>query len=672
MNIKLMVMAGLGLLPITGFTQGILSNAQAPANPNDDQIWIINSQGVGNTPASIHLGIGTDNPSLSHVLNTDGDLLFEGLQPGTPNHNRVLVVDALGDVKWEPLPVVPPANPPDADWFEEGTNTAPDDIDDNIWTNHNVQINNGNLFVSGLNPPANNITGLVAGNTSYFLWDPATRSLRAGRNEGADWDNRALYSFAFGRNANATRNHAISFGFNSSAAGRASYAFGNNSSTLRANAFAMGTDAVSTGLNTYAIGRGASASSDDAYALGTRSIAASASGIAIGTEARVDAADQEGIAIGFRSNSNRFGVAIGQRTTINGGGGVAIGSRATAGQSSFSGGEMSLTTGIDAVAIGFTAEAANRGVSIGAATISTDNATALGQSSRAIGANSIAIGLNSLSTRASAIAVGEGANATAARSMAFGFNSEATIEEAIAIGHDIQNANNFSLLVGFRGEPCFIIEGDLTPDQIPHSEVGINTTNPNNALEVVRNTGPIIDPNGVSGLRLTNLNAASNVQPNTRNRLLSVNNAGDVILVDACDINCAPAALSKVADTDQEIRELKDRIAALESMLKSYGLEEEKEQGIEVNVKNTPKLEQNIPNPFHTTTSISYELSESSDVVLEVFDKNGQSIAVLVNASKMAGQHTTEWTPEDLSSGLYSYILKVNGEMVAKKALYLK
>lgn len=56
--------------------------------------------------------------------------------------------------------------------------------------------------------------------------------------------------------------------------------------------------------------------------------------------------------------------------------------------------------------------------------------------------------------------------------------------------------------------------------------VGINTTTPNNKLEITHGTS------GNSGLRLTNLTNTSSSITNTTDKILSVNSSGDVILVD--------------------------------------------------------------------------------------------------------------------------------------------
>ncbi|MCI0694081.1 YCF48-related protein [candidate division KSB1 bacterium] len=51
-------------------------------------------------------------------------------------------------------------------------------------------------------------------------------------------------------------------------------------------------------------------------------------------------------------------------------------------------------------------------------------------------------------------------------------------------------------------------------------------------------------------------------------------------------------------------------------------------------------LEQNFPNPFNPTTSITYRIVQPGHVQLKVFDVSGQLIATLVNEAKPAGSYT--------------------------------
>ena len=83
-------------------------------------------------------------------------------------------------------------------------------------------------------------------------------------------------------------------------------------------------------------------------------------------------------------------------------------------------------------------------------------------------------------------------------------------------------------------------------------------------------------------------------------------------------------------------------------------------------------LSQNYPNPFNPTTQINYSLPESGIVKLTVYDTMGRQVATLVDEEMPAGNHTTEFNAEGLSSGFYVYKLQIGGTLIAKKMMLLK
>ncbi|MCH8123097.1 MAG: T9SS type A sorting domain-containing protein, partial [Bacteroidetes bacterium] len=88
-------------------------------------------------------------------------------------------------------------------------------------------------------------------------------------------------------------------------------------------------------------------------------------------------------------------------------------------------------------------------------------------------------------------------------------------------------------------------------------------------------------------------------------------------------------------------------------------------------------LEQNYPNPFNPTTQIRYQLSESSHVVLEIFNSLGQRINVLVDSDQGVGWYEVTWDSRDSSgqraaSGVYFYRLRAEDVMLSKPMLLIK
>ncbi len=83
-------------------------------------------------------------------------------------------------------------------------------------------------------------------------------------------------------------------------------------------------------------------------------------------------------------------------------------------------------------------------------------------------------------------------------------------------------------------------------------------------------------------------------------------------------------------------------------------------------------LHQNYPNPFNPTTQIPFELPQSSQVQLEVFDMTGRRVAVLVNGQMDAGHHSVTFNGANLSSGVYIYRMAAGGQVFSKRLTLIK
>jgi hypothetical protein len=66
-------------------------------------------------------------------------------------------------------------------------------------------------------------------------------------------------------------------------------------------------------------------------------------------------------------------------------------------------------------------------------------------------------------------------------------------------------------------------------------------------------------------------------------------------------------------------------------------------------------LMQNMPNPFNGNTIIGYKLPVASTVNIQVFDQTGRVIKELVNGREEAGEHSVQFSENELPSGVYYY-----------------
>ncbi len=83
-------------------------------------------------------------------------------------------------------------------------------------------------------------------------------------------------------------------------------------------------------------------------------------------------------------------------------------------------------------------------------------------------------------------------------------------------------------------------------------------------------------------------------------------------------------------------------------------------------------LQQNFPNPFNPSTSISYQIPERSYVTLKVYDILGNEVAELVNGTKEAGIHSVKFDAASLPSGVYIYSIKAGNYTSTKKMMLTK
>ena len=84
------------------------------------------------------------------------------------------------------------------------------------------------------------------------------------------------------------------------------------------------------------------------------------------------------------------------------------------------------------------------------------------------------------------------------------------------------------------------------------------------------------------------------------------------------------------------------------------------------------ELFQNFPNPFNPSTKIKFNLSETKNVVLKIYDINGKEIAELTNGIKKPGIYEINFNAKDMVSGIYLYQLSVGGRSITKKMSYLR
>ena len=89
------------------------------------------------------------------------------------------------------------------------------------------------------------------------------------------------------------------------------------------------------------------------------------------------------------------------------------------------------------------------------------------------------------------------------------------------------------------------------------------------------------------------------------------------------------------------------------------------------------RLNGNYPNPFNPSTTISFQLAETSSVELMIYNIKGQKVKELMNSNLDAGYYKVVWNGKDnqnhaVSSGIYFYKMKSGKYVSTGKCIQLK
>ena len=85
---------------------------------------------------------------------------------------------------------------------------------------------------------------------------------------------------------------------------------------------------------------------------------------------------------------------------------------------------------------------------------------------------------------------------------------------------------------------------------------------------------------------------------------------------------------------------------------------------IEREIEKVFELGQNFPNPYSDTTTIPFELHQSSDIALELWDLSGKKVATVLNEKMNSGTYNIEVNPKSLglAKGNYVYQLEAKND----------
>jgi len=88
-------------------------------------------------------------------------------------------------------------------------------------------------------------------------------------------------------------------------------------------------------------------------------------------------------------------------------------------------------------------------------------------------------------------------------------------------------------------------------------------------------------------------------------------------------------------------------------------------------------LSHNYPNPFNSSTNITFSVPQAQDVKLEIYNLLGQKVRTLVDEVKNQGTHFIKWDGKDdkgneVASGIFFYRMEAGVFKETKRMLFLK
>lgn len=220
--------------------------------------------------------VGINEPNPLNALEVNGNALILG------QNNRLQVSGKLGVATF-----------PDTDFHVAGSGkftgqdkiftvegkVAIGDLNTPLADLH-VFNENGVLFqgTHGLGPIP------FSGFGTRMMWYPGKSALRAGRVNGARWNDSNIgnYSAAFGLDAQASGIYSFAGGLDNIASGTAATAFGQHNQASGNYATALGDQNIASGTGALASGGGSSATSLNAAAIGTGNTASGIASVAFG------------------------------------------------------------------------------------------------------------------------------------------------------------------------------------------------------------------------------------------------------------------------------------------------------------------------------------------------------------------------------------------------------
>ena len=78
------------------------------------------------------------------------------------------------------------------------------------------------------------------------------------------------------------------------------------------------------------------------------------------------------------------------------------------------------------------------------------------------------------------------------------------------------------------------------------------------------------------------------------------------------------------------------------------------------------------PNPFNSSTTITYYLNSASFVELSIYNAKGQLVDCICKEKQNSGHHSYKWNPNSASTGMYFIKLTADNYTDIRRCIYLQ
>jgi hypothetical protein len=93
---------------------------------------------------------------------------------------------------------------------------------------------------------------------------------------------------------------------------------------------------------------------------------------------------------------------------------------------------------------------------------------------------------------------------------------------------------------------------------------------------------------------------------------------------------------------------------------------------IDSNLPETFKINSVYPNPFNPAAQVSFDVPQTSEISITVYNVLGSKVATLAERTFSAGTHTVQFDGSGLASGMYLIRAQMDNQMLTKQVTLIK